>query len=98
MLVFFLNLGLILPCFLSTLEFIQGQHLPSVYNSIFAEAPGEATTVVLKFSNLSRTQVLPKTAHFRGIPHKMLLNEHKNYLVFLKNLKATKKYTQGQQR
>lgn len=84
MLVFFLNLGLILPCFLSTLEFIQGQYLPSFYNSIFAEAPGEATEVVLKFSNLCIMQVLFKTAHFRGIPHTMLLNEHKNHLAFLK--------------
>lgn len=80
-LVFFLNLSLIFPCFLSTLEFIQGQYLPSFYNSIFAEA----TTVVLKFSKLSVTQVLFKTAHFRGIPHTMLLNEHKNHHAFLKS-------------
>lgn len=64
MLVFFLNLTLILPCFPSTLEFIQGQYLPSFYNSIFAEAPGEATTAVLKFGNLSIMQVLFITAHF----------------------------------
>lgn len=38
MLVFFLNLGLIFPCFLSTLEFIQGQYLPSFYNSYFCRS------------------------------------------------------------
>lgn len=64
MLVVFLNLSLIFPCFLSTLEFIQGQYLPSFYNSIFAEAPGEATTVVLKFSNLSVMQVLFQNSTF----------------------------------
>lgn len=84
MLVFFLNLSLILPCFLNTLEFIQGQYLPSFYNSIFAQAPGEATTDVLKFSKLSIMQVLFKAAYIRGIPHTMLLNEHKNHLAFPK--------------
>lgn len=91
MLVFFPNLCLIFPCFLSALEFIQGQYLPSFYNSIFAEAPGEAATVVLKFSNLSIMQVLFKTAHFGGIPHTMLLNEHKNHLAFLETWKLPKK-------
>lgn len=66
--------------------FIQGQYLPSFYNSIFAEAP----EVVLKFSNLSIMQVLFKTAHFRGIPHAMLLNEHKNHIASLKIWKLPK--------
>lgn len=83
MLVFFL--GLIFPLFPQHTG-IYSRPVPAfiLQLNFFARAAGEATTDVLKFSNLSIMQVLFKTAHFRGIPYTMLVNEHKNHLAFLK--------------
>lgn len=91
MLVFFLNLCLIFPCFLSALEFIQGQYLPSFYNSIFAEAPGEAANSCVKIQQPEHNAGIIQNSTFWGHSTYNAIKWTQKSSCFSGNLKATKK-------